>query len=143
MNEFDQFMKHELKVRNYMRYTDDFIIVSTDKSYLADLLDKMQVFLNKKLKLQMHPQKIKFRTFHQGVDFLGYVVRPHHITLRTKTRRRIFRKLEERIAEYKDGILSEKALFGSLNSYLGVLSHADAYELREKLLVMFWENFKR
>ena len=138
MNEFDQFVKHELKVKNYLRYTDDFVIISTDKAYLEELLLKMQTFLRVRLNLTLHPQKVEFRTFHQGVDFLGYVVRPHHITVRTKTKNRIFRKLAERVAEYKDGILSEEKLFASLNSYLGVLSHADSYELRMELLCNFW-----
>lgn len=138
MNDFDQFVKHELKVKNYLRYTDDFIIISTDKLYLEALLIKMQTFLRVRLNLALHPQKIEFRTFHQGVDFLGYVVRPHHIVMRTKTKRRIFRKLQERVAEYKDGILTEEQLFASLNSYLGVLSHANTHELKEELLNKFW-----
>lgn len=140
MNELDQFVKHELKVKNYLRYTDDFVIISTDKQYLKELLTTMQTFLRVRLNLTLHPQKVEFRTFHQGVDFLGYVVRPHHIVLRTNTKRRIFRKLEGRVAEYKDRILSEAQLFASLNSYLGVLSHAKAHKLKEKLLDKFWNT---
>ena len=41
MNEFDQFMKHELKVKNYARYTDDFVIIAKDKTYLQSLLPQI------------------------------------------------------------------------------------------------------
>jgi len=30
MNELDQFIKHELKVKYYLRYADDFLLLSTD-----------------------------------------------------------------------------------------------------------------
>ena len=38
MNEFDQFMKHQLKTCFYARYTDDFIVVSEDQEYLLSLI---------------------------------------------------------------------------------------------------------
>ena len=138
MNEFDQFVKHALKVKHYARYTDDFIIVSNDREYLSALLPPIEAFLRVRLALVLHPQKVEIRKYSQGIDFLGYVVLPHHIRLRTKTKRRIFRKLRERVAEYRSGFISEESLNGSLKSYLGVVSHATANRLREEVLNAFW-----
>jgi len=107
LDDFDQFIKKKLKVKHYIRYTDDFVIVVNDKSYLKNLITPIRTFLSNKLALELHSKKITIRKFHQGVDFLGYVVLPHHRLLRTKTRQRIFRKLEKRVNEYKIGLISK------------------------------------
>jgi hypothetical protein len=138
MNEFDQFIKHELKVKHYCRYTDDFVIVSCDRKYLEDLLPKIELFLRKELKLELHPSKISIRKVRQGIDFLGYVVLPHHRMVRTRTKNRIFKKLKTRVMEFKAGLISEKTLFQSLNSYLGVFSHANCHDLEQDLKNKFW-----
>src|SRR3989338_11244809 len=51
MNEFDQFVKRELKVKYYIRYADDFVILSYDKKYLENMLPKIFIFLSESLKL--------------------------------------------------------------------------------------------
>lgn len=138
LNEFDQFVKHKLKIKCYVRYIDDFVIVAEDKLYLKNLIVPIRSFLSDKLTLELHPKKITIREFHQGVDFLGYILLPHHRLLRTKTRQRIFKKLENRIKEYKNGTISEQTLEQSLQSYLGVLSHANTYRLEQELKNQFW-----
>jgi len=110
LNEFDQFVKQELKIKNYLRYTDDFIIVAGNKSDLENLIALICSFLLNKLALELHPKKVIIRKFHQGIDFLGYVVLPHYRLLRNKTRQRVFKKLEKRIKEYKEGIISQETL---------------------------------
>lgn len=138
LNEFDQFVKHNLKIKHYIRYTDDFVIVAKDKLYLKNLIKSIHSFLSDKLALELHPKKVTIRKSHQGIDFLGYIILPHHRLLRTKTRQRIFRKLRERIEGYKNGTITRQTLEQSLQSYLGVLSHADAYKLSNELKNQFW-----
>ncbi len=138
MNEFDQFVKHGLHVKNYARYTDDFLIISEDRTYLEELLPKLQGFLREKLKLELHPNKISIRKFHEGIDFLGYVIFPHYCLLRSKTKKRILRNVRKKMAYYQEGLISENHLHQSFQSYLGVLSHANTYELTEKLKNQYW-----
>lgn len=138
MNEFDQFVKHELRVKKYMRYTDDFVIVAEDREYLQGLIPKISEFLHERLALSLHPNKVSIRKYRQGIDFLGYVSLPRHIAMRTKTRHRISRKLRNRVLSFKAETTTEESLFASLNSYLGVFSHADAYEITEQLKNKFW-----
>jgi len=121
MNEFDQFVKHGLKVKHYIRYADDFVILSQDKSWLDERLFKMGDFLQEKLKLDLHPDKISIRTISSGVDFLGWVHFPKHRVLRTSTRKRMIRRLAE----------SSKP--ETLNSYLGLLKHGNTYKIRKSL----------
>jgi len=130
LGELDQFMKHTLKVKKYARYTDDFIVISQDRTYLASLLTPIEDFLRRELKLELHPEKVMIRKVTQGVDFLGYVVFPHHILLRKRTKRRIERKLAEKILLCKGGQLSKEKFTHTWRSYFGVLFHANAYKLR-------------
>ncbi len=141
LNELDQFVKHNLKVRHYARYTDDFLIASNSKEYLSSLIPRIDTFLRKELALELHPQKVSIRKFRQGADFLGYVIFPKYRLLRTKTKRRIFKKLGERLEEYKAGRITKQTLNQSLQSYLGVLSHSNSYKLTNDLKnIYFFEG---
>jgi len=138
MNEFDQFVKRDLQVKHYARYTDDFVIVSGNLAYLEGLLPPIRPFLKERLSLDLHLKKVGIHKLGRGVDFLVYTTFPNHRLLRTKTRRRIFKNFELRLKEFEEGALSKEKLEGALNSYLGVLGHADAYGLQEKLKNEFW-----
>ena len=138
MNEFDQFIKHKLIVKQYVRYTDDFIIISKNKDYLTNLIKLIQEFLKTNLALKLHPKKISIKKISQGVDFLGYILFPYHRLLRTKTKKRIFKKMKQQIFYYHQGHISEKTLNQSLQSYLGTLSHANTYQLSKNLKNYFW-----
>ncbi len=142
MNEFDQYMKHILKVRYYARYTDDFIIVSRDKEYLEKLIKPMNVFLRDRLGVNLHPNKVEILTYAKGVDFLGYVVFPNHTLLRKRTKKRVIRKFEAKIKDYTKGKVEKEKIVATLHSYLGVLSHANAYKLSMRLRNYFglWIN---
>lgn len=125
MTQADRFIKEKLRVPFYIRYTDDFILISSDRRELEGWLRKIQAFLHGKLKLSLHPQKVSFHTFANGVDFLGYVQFPHHRGIRTTTKRRIFKNVRRGVKEE------------ALISYLGVLAHADAHGLAEEMVNEF------
>lgn len=138
LNEFDQFLKHRWKIKNYIRYTDDFVIVSDDKSFLENLIEPIRELLHNKMVLGLHPRKVVIRKLHWGIDFLGYIVLPHYRLLRTKTKQRILRKLHKRVSEYKNGVITKQTLEQSLQSYLGVLSHANTHKFGDDLKNQFW-----
>ena len=138
MNEFDQFIKHELKVKNYARYTDDFIIISESREYLENLLPQMLSFLKKELLIEMHPDKVIFCKYRQGIDFLGYVIFPNYIVVRKRTLKRIWRKLKNKVKDFRNGLISEESLKQTLKSYEGILSHANTYRLLEKMKNQIW-----
>jgi hypothetical protein len=123
MNEFDQWMKHELKEKCYIRYADDFVLLSDSKVELEEKLRKVSKFLECKLKLQLHPDKVFIKTLASGVNFLGWVHFPYHRVLRTTTKKRMFRnlKLKQRKPE-------------TIQSYLGMLKHGNANKLEEIIL---------
>ena len=138
MNEFDQFVKHVLKVKYYARYTDDFLIISDNRNYLVDLLPRLQSFLSEKLKLEIHPKKMTIEKYQRGIDFLGYIIFPHNKLLRTKTRNRIVRNLKLKVRDYRDERISKISFEQSVQSYFGVLSHANTYEFKKWLKNKLW-----
>jgi len=133
LNELDQFIKHELKVKYYIRYCDDFVILNNDQEYLKSLILIINKFIGEKLKLSLHSDKIKIRKYRQGIDFLGYISFPYHRILRTKTKRRMFRKIEQSIKELEQGEISEQSFSQSIQSYFGILKHCNSYKLQQKL----------
>lgn len=101
LNELDQFVKHVLKVKYYIRYADDFVILSRDKDELKAALTLMDAFLRLNLRLELHPKKVFIKTLGSGVDFLGWVHFPNHRVLRTVTKRRMLKKVNTRnLASY-------------------------------------------
>ena len=133
MNAFDQFMKHDMKIKHYVRYTDDFIVVSHDKAYLENLILPIQNFLQKHLLLNLHPKKIEIRKYSHGIDFLGYVILPYCRLIRKRTWKRMMRKFRAKTKDLREGKMSEESLNQSLQSYLGILSHADTGDIAEIL----------
>ncbi|MCK9379356.1 MAG: RNA-directed DNA polymerase, partial [Candidatus Moranbacteria bacterium] len=133
LNELDQFAKHKLKIRYYLRYCDDFVILSDNEEYLKSLISKISEFLKANLKLNLHPNKIIIRKFIQGVDFLGYVIFPHHKILRTKTKRRMMKKISLNYKTLRERLISEEEFNQSLQSYLGILRYCDGRGIEEEI----------
>jgi len=95
MNRFDQFVKHQMKAKYYIRYADDFVFFSEDKKQLEKDVLAVQKFLAEELKLELHPNKVFIKTLSSGVDFLGWINFTDHRVLRTATKRRMLRKLQD------------------------------------------------
>ncbi len=120
MNEFDQFMKHELKVKYCIRYADDFVILSEDKTTLCTVYQYIVQFLLRELKLELHPDKVFIKTFDSGVDFLGWVHFPEHRILRTVTKRRMIKRVSTCQVDTLEAVRA---------SYLGLLKHGNTHKL--------------
>jgi hypothetical protein len=124
MDPLDKYVKHVLKAKHYVRYVDDAVILSHDRDYLYDCLEKINDFVENRLNMQLHPDKSAIFPASQGINFVGYIVKPWRRYARNMT-----------VASAKnvaDQPPSEKSL-ASLNSYLGILKHADSFKLRKKL----------
>ena len=118
MNELDQFVKHKLKPSYYIRYCDDFLLVSLDRQMLEEYLVELRDFLQSELQVEIHSDKIVIRKYSSGIDFLGFVCFPYHQIVRTRTRRRLLRRVNRRNA----------------SSYLGLIQHARSKNLRKQVL---------
>ncbi len=126
MNEFDQFVKHKLKAKYYIRYADDFVFLSPDRSQLVKYVSTIQSFLDNKLRLTLHPKKIHIQTLVSGVDFLGWVHFPYHRDLRKTTKHRMIRRVQE------------SPVPATVQSYLGLLKHGNTHTVRQQVLNSYW-----
>ncbi|MBI2446356.1 MAG: group II intron reverse transcriptase domain-containing protein [Parcubacteria group bacterium] len=119
MNEFDQFIKHKLKAKYYIRYADDFVILSDNRNQLERLIPIISGFLDENLKLHLHSDKVFIKTIASGVDFLGWVNFNDYRILRTTTKRRMMKRIEE------------SPFPATINSYLGLLKHGNTRKLQK------------
>ena len=126
MNEFDQWVKHKLKATYYIRYADDFVFLSEDRDWLGSIIPHVRQFLADRLNLTLHPNKIFLKTVASGVDFLGWVHFFDHRVLRTATKRRMFRRIRDHPTDE------------TVQSYIGLLRHGNAAQLREQVLIQQW-----
>lgn len=92
MNELDQYVKHTLKVKHYLRYVDDFILLSDNQAQLRQWQQQIEQFLHTQLHLTLKPSPI-CKPIITGIDFLGFVVFPHH----TQVRRRVVANLRHKL----------------------------------------------
>lgn len=123
MNEFDQFIKHKLRIRYYIRYADDIVIFLQNKQELINIIKPISDFLSNELKLELHPDKIFVRTLSSGADFLGWKNFFDHRILRRITKLRILK-----------GVSKGTNNYAILNSYFGLLQHGNAHKIRERAL---------
>ncbi|MFH1253489.1 MAG: RNA-directed DNA polymerase [Candidatus Uhrbacteria bacterium] len=117
LDAFDHFVKDELKIKFYLRYTDDAIILSDDLKFLSSLISVIKDWFEKNRRLVLHPGKTSTRKFCQGFDFLGYIVLPHYTVLRTKTKKRMLERVNK----------------NNLSSYLGLLEHCQGFGLEKRI----------
>ena len=117
MNEFDQYVKHDLKHRYYIRYADDFVFMSQDKLELIIILEQINSFLLGRLNLELHPDKCFIKSLYSGVDFLGFIHFANHRVLRTTTKKRLMSRVRDCY----------------VSSYLGLLRHGNCYNIEAKV----------
>ncbi len=128
LNILDQFVKHELGIKYYIRYMDDFVILGEDPEELKRILARIEEFINTRLKLQLNPKTMIIYT-KNGVDFVGY---RHWATMKL-LRKAATRRLKQLLKNFEEGTITEEYFDRSLASRLGHMEHADTYQLRQKL----------
>ena len=129
LNESDQFVKHELRCKYYLRYMDDFLVFG-DKNFLKDVSLKINNFVEEKLLLEIPFKKNQLYTTKQGVVFLGFVIEVHRLRLKKKSKLKIFRNIFNKFSE------------DSFVSYLGYISFSKNYYLNRKLMYNMYVVYK-
>lgn len=117
LNGFDQFVKHTLKVRFYLRYVDDVVFFSQDRDQLWQWLEECDNWLKKWRGLMFHPDKSLVAPVSQGLNFVGWIILPWRVYPRRRT-----------VAAAKE----RRDNPASLTSYMGIFKHCNAYNLIQK-----------
>lgn len=105
---------------------DHFVFLSEEKNYLELLIPAVGDFLEKRLKLFLHSDKVFIKTIASGVDFLGWVNFGDYRILRGTTKRRMLKRV--RLNPQNE----------TIQSYLGLLGHGNAYDVQDELKDKIW-----
>ena len=138
LHELDDFIKQQLREKWYVRYCDDFVILSNDDRHLQSLIITIGEFLWDHLRLVLHPKKVVIRKLEQGVDFVGYVLFQHHQLVRTRTKQRMKKRLKGAYEGYLNESIELDSMDQKLQSSLGILSHANQHTLSQALTNAYW-----
>lgn len=172
LNELDQFVKHKLKVKYYLRYVDDFVLLSKSSEELMQWKKEIDLFLQIKLKLYIHPKKTKLQHKSKGIDFLGYIIKPEYLLIR----RRVIKSFKRRLYFFNHLLnpidfpirnppeilkLSQKLrnkelippvvptlpllqqMLATINAYYGIFKFAQSFRLRQNLYQKHFHELKK
>ncbi len=142
LNELDQFVKHILRVKQYIRYVDDFVIFSTSKAELERHKHNINIFLRKRLFLELHPEKSKILYLHRGVEFLGIKIFPHHKLIKKRNLQKFKRKLKTFISEYNEGFVDYDTIYDSVEGWHAYAKNANAHNLTNDIIKRLEARFK-
>jgi len=160
LNLLDQYIKHELKCKHYIRYVDDMILLHSSQVQLKIWQLKIENFLKTELELTLRDEK-PLRPIHDGADFLGYIVRPDYKLVR----RRVVGNCWAKLIAFEKIMLTgdikgkwqlnlepriREQLRSTLGSYWGHFTHANSHRLQNRiwqrftwLSLLFWRTHKK
>jgi retron-type reverse transcriptase len=125
----DKYIKQTLHVKYYIRYMDDFIILSHDKQELWRLLREIEAFLYNEMDLLLNP-KTAILCAKNGVDFCGY----RHFKDHRRVRKRSVRNMRNKVRAFHNQKIDKVTFDRSFQSWTGHIGHADAFRLRERMI---------
>lgn len=130
LDALDQFAKHRIGARRYVRYVDDFILLHESPQWLNDAHARIAAFLPERLHAHLNPRKTVLQPIDRGIDFVGHVIKPWQHTTRPRTVRTALRRIET---------MPAAEVYSAGNSYLGLMrqagnSHQDQVAIARALL---------
>jgi len=146
LNELDQFVKHKLREKYYVRYMDDFLILNFEKRILHSVKIEIRNFLEEKLILEMHPKKVNIFSveknqlvlpydfsYKQSISFLGYRIFGTHRLLRKASVKKFTRRTKKYQKRLNKDLISRKKFNNSIQSWVAYAQFANSWQLRKNL----------
>ena len=121
----------------YIRYVDDFVLFSDSKEELLYQYKQIVDYLEKELELKLRDRYI-LRANSEGLDFLGYIIRPHYTLVRRRVVHNFKYKKALYLAEYerqkgKMALEEIRAFLSVQASFAGHIKHANSFKLQNKV----------
>lgn len=144
LNELDYFVKHVLKAKYYIRYVDDFMILHSSKRQLEEWKEKINRFLRRNLKIELHSEKSKINALSRGVDFVGFKNFYYFKLLRKRNIAGMLRKIDM----FREHSLNYRKLYEIFQGWNAYAKWANAFKIREDVFRRIYElkirmiNFK-
>ena len=132
LNEIDQYIKHQLKIKYYCRYLDDSVLIVKNKKEAKEALEKIKMFLKENLELELNKKTQIFKN-KQGVNFCGYKINEYRMKLRDKGKRKLKKKVKHLTSKIKNGEMTSKEAKRYLAGHMGYIKYANVNNLLEKI----------
>lgn len=94
LQEFDHFVKEQLHIKYYARYTDDMLFFGNNKRKLHKAFDEIVKYL-KSIGLTLNDDWQVFKVDSRPVDFVGYVIDREQTRIRKSTALRMTRRIRK------------------------------------------------
>jgi len=134
LDELDKYVKYNLKVKYYIRYVDDFVILSNSKEQLEAYKEKINLFLQKHLDLQLHPEKSRIFSIKKGTTFLGLRIFQRHKLLKKSNIRKFKGKLSYLSEKYANKEVDYDVIYDFLEGWLTYAKNANTHKLRKSVI---------
>ncbi len=133
LSDLDYFVKRRLKMKYYIRYVDDFLILHQDRKVLQDCRDKIEKYL-KNLRLELHPDKSKISPIYKGVNFLGFKIFYHYKLAKKRNVHHFYRRLSELEKKYKEREITREKFMESVEGWFAYIKWGNTYKLRKNIM---------
>lgn len=136
LNELDQYIKRELKIKYYYRYMDDSVILVKNKQEAKKVLNEIKIFLKNNLKLELNSKTQIFKSM-QGVNFCGYKINEFRLKIRDRGKKKLKKKIKYLKSQIKCGRMNSREAQKLLCGHIGYIQCVDVCNLTNKL---FYRN---
>lgn len=142
LDSVDRLIKEKLKIKFYIRYMDDFLLIHPDRSYLQYCLSEIQKEISR-LKIELN-EKTQIIPLSQGIDFLGF---HHRLSNTGKVYRKLRQKAKARLRgnfkrlEFlrKQQLINDAYIKNRLNCFYAHLINGNCFKLNLSLLQTYPE----
>jgi len=141
LNELDHYIKEILQIKYYIRYVDDFVILSDSKEQLQSYLDLIKLFLNDVLNIELHPEKTQIEKLEGGTGFLGFRIFYNHKLIKKSNIRKFRNKINKLCKQYDDKTLDYDKIYDSIEGWVAYGNNGDTHNMQTKLLNPLEQKF--
>ena len=141
LNEFDNFVKHKLKSKYYIRYVDDFVILHNCKNKLDEYKQNINQFLMEHLRIEIHADKSKIIRLKDRINFLGFGVFYYHKLLKKSNIRKMNTKFKILKEKYDKSFVDYDKIYGFFEGWFAYVKHANTYKQRKHIIGEIEKSF--
>lgn len=143
LNGLDHFIKEKLKVKFYIRYMDDFILIHSDKEYLKYCKKEIEDYL-KRLRLRLNQKKTTIQPIRHGIRLLKwrFILTETGRIIRKMDRRKVAkqkRKITKLYAMEENGKVAPGTCDQSMMSFMANAERGDSFKERRKVALYYSE----
>ena len=139
LNRIDRLIKEELKIKCYVRYMDDFILIHRDKKYLQYCLKRINEVCNAELNLELN-EKTQIGLASNGIDFLGFrhtlsdsgkVIRKLRLSAKKRLRKHLKTMKKLRIK----GVIDDEYVSTRKNAFYAHIMYSDEKYFQKQCMI--------